>query len=153
MEPAVAAAGGPAYVDPSIVYRHQSVERLVMHARMTRQQLVDPVYLVTLDLVDVLIYVLDLGTEATVNRDLAIQRQAPNVVVAEKWRSEVVELAVTYAWHDVEPMRKTRDDLARTAAYLLQASTGIHYGPGIPGPSLKSLMENARRTGGGGGGS
>lgn len=99
------------------------------------------------DLIDILNYVRELGTASTVDRDLAIQRQAPHVVVSEDWlvfRPEVVEKAVEYAWHDVDEIKKARDDLARATTILLQAVHQLYMGPGAVVPRLETLMENER---------
>lgn len=143
----IAGADG-AFVDPELLCSQQDVAPLAMQAKACRQRLTGPMLCVNSDLIDVLNHVRELGTAPTVDRDLATQRQAPDVVVSEEWaalRPEVARLAVSYAWHDVDEIRKARDDLARATGSLARAAVELYEGPGAAVPSLEALMEDAQR--------
>lgn len=134
-------------VAPALLQSQQEVAHLAVQVKWLRQELLAPVLCINADLIDILNYVREIGTASTVDRDLAIQRQAPHVVVSEGWltvRPEVVKKAVEYAWHDVNEIKKVRDDLARATTALLRAVHELYMGPGAAVPSLETLMENER---------
>lgn len=124
-------------IEPVALQTRQTIETAVQCAKHCRYVLSVGLNSITLDVRDILDYVRELGTASTVDWDLAIQRQAPQVVLSEDWeqfRRDVVEKAVTYAWHDVEEIKKTQDDLERAANILFRLTQELSFGPGAAGP-------------------
>ncbi|KUI73960.1 Ubiquitin-like-specific protease 1 [Cytospora mali] len=143
----ISSAGGGS-VDQDLLRNLHMVAPLVNNVRRSRYVFAACMRCVNSDLVHILNYIRELGTASTVERDLAIQRQAPEVTrLSEAWevfRPEVVRKAVTYAWHDVEEIKKVRDDLARATTTLLRFTQELYLGPGADLPSLESVMESHR---------
>ncbi|ROW06779.1 hypothetical protein VMCG_04014 [Cytospora schulzeri] len=133
-------------VPETLLQQQQKIAFMAVQEKATRRGLSAPVACINEDLVAILNHVRELGTASTVDRDLAIQRQAPNVVVSEAWaefRGEVARKAVDYAWHDVGEIRKVRDDLARATTSLLRAAYELYTGSGEDVPSLEAVMDLA----------